>query len=117
MYWGAFFASGNRQYVDRLIQRLALCDMSRYPHKATITVFDNKGDFDSFFAGCTAAWSLSANLADGKVRQAVTEAETRAEGRQRELLHDVLTSSPNEIRVQIKAMIDPRKEHYPSHSQ
>jgi hypothetical protein len=55
MYWGAFFGSGNRQYVDRLIQRLALCDMSRYPHKATNTVFDNKGDFDSFFAGCTAA--------------------------------------------------------------
>jgi hypothetical protein len=43
----------------------------------------------------------------------VTQAETRATGRERELLHDVLTKSPSEITVQIKAMIDPRKERYP----
>ena len=94
MYWGAFFASGNRQYVDKLIEELALYDTSRYPHKSTDAAFDSKGDFDSFSAGATAAWSLSANLADSTVKQAVAEAAPRATGREREVLHDSRLRQP-----------------------
>ena len=117
MYWGAFFASGNRQYVDKLIEELALYDTSRYPHKSTDAAFDSKADFDSFSAGATAAWSLSANLADSTVKQAVAEAAAQATGRAREVLHDVLTKSPAGIKADYRATINSRTVRNPSQPQ
>jgi len=101
MYWGAFFATGDRKYIDRLIDELTLYDINQYPHKTTYR-FDGKNDFDSFFAGATAAWSLSALLNHAPVKQSVTAAEAQASGRKREVLEDVLTKAPNQIKVEMR---------------
>jgi hypothetical protein len=46
MYWGAFFASGNTDYLKKLIDQLHYVD--------------ERDDFSLFMTGVTAEWSLAA---------------------------------------------------------
>jgi hypothetical protein len=46
-YWGAFFATGNLKFVDKVV------DQVKY--------FDERTDEALFFAGATAMWSLASN--------------------------------------------------------
>jgi hypothetical protein len=57
MYWGAFFASGRKEYLDKLIE--------------TTAHWENRTDRDLFLTGATALWSLAGN---GRTHERVREA-------------------------------------------
>jgi hypothetical protein len=105
IYWGAYFASNKRAYIDKLIGELVLYDLARYPHKSTTTYFDNTEDYASFFAGWSAQWSLAANLArHPEINSIVQEAQLKATGRSRDLLLDVQTKSPDQIKADVASL-------------
>jgi len=96
-YWGAFFASGNPKYVDKLVDLLQF--------------FDEREDEALFFAGGTAKWSLASNAQTyPAVRSAIEESKLEANNRTQELITDLLTSGPATVKQQMVEIIRTQKE-------
>jgi hypothetical protein len=96
-YWGAFFASGNPKYVDKLVDQLQF--------------FDEREDAALFFAGGTAKWSLASNAKTyPAVRSAIEESKLKANKRTQELITDLLTSGPATVKRQMVEIYRTQKE-------
>lgn len=102
MYWAAFFASGNKAYVDRLIEEFKN--------------FDERKDQNLFMSGGSAMWSAASNAKRHHVVKAkLEEAKTAAEDRRmRELIERVLAlartdSNPDAFNDELRAII--QKQH------
>ena len=79
MCWGAFFASGRKELLDRLIETTAL--------------WDERNDKMLFLTGATALWSLAGNArTHERVRQALEAAKTGADAKKAARLDLALTS-------------------------
>ena len=66
MYWGAYFASGKRVYLDRLI--------------AVTKYWEERNDRNLFLTGATALWSLAGNArTHEQVREAIESARRGAD--------------------------------------
>jgi hypothetical protein len=87
-YWGAFFASGNPDFIRKLVDQL------RY--------FDERDIAELFYAGGTAKWSLASNAqSHPRVRMAIEEAMVRADERTQELITELLRQDPERIRQEV----------------
>lgn len=85
MYWGAFFASGNRAYLARLV--------------AQVRHFDERDDLNLFLAGASAMWSLASNAqTHPRVRSALTLMQRTADPRTSQLIADLLAQGPGGVR-------------------
>lgn len=93
MYWGAFFASGDVSYIDKLIDKLQY-----------INERENK---DLFLAAGTAKWSLGSNaLFHPKVKAAIEELKTSDNPELRKLAEDMLNSTPEELIEEIITILE-----------
>ena len=102
MCWAAFFASGNKAYVDRLI--------------GEFKNFDERKDQNLFMSGGSAMWSAAWNAKRHQVVKAkLEEAKIAADDRRmRELIERVLAlarpdSNPGAFRDDLRAII--QKQH------
>ena len=96
-YWGAFFASGNPAFVQRLVDQL------RY--------LDERNDEALFFAGATASWSLASNAqTQPAVRFAIEDARSKADKRTQELIAELLAADPASIKQGISEIIKQQRE-------
>jgi tetratricopeptide (TPR) repeat protein len=92
MCWGAFFASGNAEYIRRLIKEL--------------DCFDERKDLRLFLVGATAKWSLASNaVRHYKVRLILETARANSQGRVKELINDALTQDPGKIKEEYVEII------------
>ena len=93
MYWGAFFASGDVSYIDKLIDNLQY--------------INEREDKDLFLAAGTAKWSLGSNaLFHPKVKAAIEELKTNDNPELRKLAEDMLNSTPEELMEEIRAVFE-----------
>src|SRR5262249_34001765 len=73
MYWGAFYATGDVRYLQKLMDQLVYCD--------------ERIDAYLFMVGGSAQWSLASNAAaDPAVKQALQQAAASDSGRMQALL-------------------------------
>lgn len=92
MNWGAFFATGNAEFVQWIIREAS--------H------LDEREDRNLFLTGSTACWSLASNArAHPRVRQVVEAAKASASPRGREILDEILTRDPNHYRTEMTGII------------
>lgn len=88
MYWGAFFASGNAKYLNKLIEQLRF--------------IDERNNLELFLLGGVSKWSLASNAqSHAKVRAVLDAAQMTADRRTREILADVLDTDPVRIRQEV----------------
>lgn len=96
-YWGAFFATGNPQFVHRLVDQL------RY--------FDDRNDEALFFAGGSAKWSLASNAqTQPAVRLAIEDARSKADKRTQELITELLAEDPASVKQEISEIVKKQRE-------
>ena len=88
MFWGAYFASGNTQYLDAIIEK--------------ITLSDDRVDLNNFLVGGSAKWSLSSNIRNHlRVKQHVEARLLSSEESTRIHLTEVIEKSPSELRSEM----------------
>jgi TonB family protein len=99
MYWGAYFASGNVDYLKKLMEQL------RY--------FDERDDFYLFLAGGTAKWSLASNAqSDILVRHQLEAAKHNVDTdkRTQELISELLSEDPSSVKEEINEILRKQRE-------
>jgi hypothetical protein len=95
--WGAFFATGSPKFVDKVVDQL------RY--------FDERSDEALFFAGATAMWSLAENSRTyTAVHSAIESAKINADKRTRELIAELLSDDPAQIKQEIADVIKTQRD-------
>ncbi len=95
--WGAFFATGNPKFVDKVVDQL------RY--------FDERSDEALFFSGATAMWSLATNSRTyTAVRSAIESAKINADKRTQDLIAELLTDDPARIKQQIAEVVRTQRD-------
>ena len=88
MYWGAFFASGDAKYVNKLIDQLRF--------------IDEREQFELFGVGAASKWSLASNArSHTKVRTILDSAKQNADRRTQEIIVELLQTDPVRIRQEI----------------
>ena len=89
-YWGAFFASGSSEYLNKLVDNLRYVDDEQPPR---------------FWTGATAMWSLARNgPAHPLVEVTLESAQDKiGHSRTREIIGDVLTQNLENIREKLLA--------------
>ncbi len=96
-YWGAFFASGNPKFVNKLVDQLKF--------------FDERDDFNLFMAGGTAMWSLASNAQSRPgVRTAIEKAKLTADKRTQDLITELLAQDPERIKQELMEIINKQKQ-------
>lgn len=92
-YWGAFFATGDRRFIDKLVDQL--------PY------FDNRDDLSLFLAGVTAKWSLgSVAQTDPTVRSILEDPKRRDSPQVKQHLAELLSApDPNIFKKQGREII------------
>lgn len=90
--WGAFFATGHADFVQRIIAGIAFAD--------------EREDRNLFLTGHTACWSLSSNARIHlKVRELLVAAKASATPRTRILIDQILTREPAAYRAEMVDII------------
>lgn len=85
MLWGAYFASGDTEYLQQIIENTQLAQERR--------------DLNRYLTGASAKWSLSSNLRNHlRVKQYV-EASLAQSSKHAEVLQEVLDKEPGTIRA------------------
>ena len=88
MYWGAFFASGNAKFLNKLVEQLRF--------------IDERDNLELFLLGGVSKWSLASNAqSHAKVRAVLEAAQMTADRRTREIIADVLNTDPVRIRQEV----------------
>ena len=96
MYWGAYFASGKREYLDRLI--------------AVTSHWDERDDRNLFLTAATALWSLAGNArTHERVREAIEAARRGADAATSARL-DLALADPAAIRDRMRAIVAEQSE-------
>jgi hypothetical protein len=84
MCWGAFFATGRAEFVDRIVDR--------------VKDFDERNDQQVFLVGATALWSLSSNAQiHDRVRTALETSKAQRDARTATLVAELLAQGPARI--------------------
>jgi len=84
LLWGLYFATGNRQFLERLADNLRFVA--------------EREDLMRFMTGATAKWSLASNAGQHeRVRLHLEELQAEAEGERAEALSEVLTIDPESV--------------------
>jgi ketosteroid isomerase-like protein len=97
MYWGAFFASGRRTYLQKLVDQL------RY--------WDERDDQMLFFAGASAKWSLSSNASsDSLVRTTLAGHTLTADQRTRAHIDELLRKGPAQVKQEMAEVVRQQRE-------
>jgi len=87
-YWGAFFASGNPQYVKKLLELAAFAT--------------ERDDFNVWMIGATAKWSLASNSRQHALVHSILEEEKRISDKgKQELVDDILKRDPGRMRQEM----------------
>lgn len=95
--WGAFFASGDRAYLDMLIGRLR--------H------LNERDDLNLYVTAAAAQWSLATHAEDHpRVREALERAKSGASPDFEKILEETLASSPDEIRGRSIEILNAQRE-------
>ena len=90
LYWGAYYASGNPCYIDRVVDEMRFLDESSDPRL--------------FLTGATARWSLASHaVTHESVRQHLEEIRASREDRIKELVNEVMTSDPPQLWAEMEA--------------
>jgi len=88
-YLGAFFASGDKQYIQRVVDQLALVD--------------DREDENNFFVGGTAKWALAGiSRSAPQVRQLILDCRTTASPRVQQIIDELLVEGPAQVRREIR---------------
>jgi hypothetical protein len=96
MYWGAFFASGRAEYLQRLVDQLHYCD--------------ERDDQMLFVAGVTAKWSLASNAQHHQlVHDTLAGRALVADQRTRALIDELLAEGPQMVKQEVAAAL--REQH------
>ena len=92
-YWGAFFATGNSRFIDKLVEQLSYCD--------------ERNDLNLFLAGITAKWSLaSVAQTDSVVRSILQDPKRKDSPQVKRQIAELLTASdPTIFKVQAREVI------------
>jgi hypothetical protein len=97
LYWGAFFASGNPAYVNKLIDEL------RY--------WDERDNFELFMAGAAARWSLASNAqSHALVRSTLETAKSNSDRRTQEIIAELLLRDSTRARHDIHDIVRSQRE-------
>jgi hypothetical protein len=96
-YWGAFFASGNPQFIRKLVDQLRF--------------FDEREDFLLFASGATAKWSLASNAQlRPRVRQIIEQAKAGTDKRTQELIDQLLAQGPERVKQEMINIIATQRQ-------
>lgn len=96
MYWGAFFATGNPEFLKRLIEQLS--------------GFDERDDINLFWTGGTARWSLASNAQSHPLVRATLEAaRIDASPRVRQIIEEILVRDQAELREELNRIYQQQK--------
>lgn len=88
LYWGAFFASGNPVYVEKLLQLVPLAD--------------ERDDFLLWATGASAKWSLASNASQHPLVRSILETEKQTAGeRMQQVISELLTGDPERFRQEM----------------
>ncbi len=92
VYWAAYFASGNQQYIKRLVEQLR---------------FDDERDnLKLYVTGATAKWSLASNAQSHvQVRSTLEVAKLNSDRRTQELIDELLSRDPEDLRRDMAAIV------------
>ena len=91
VYWGAFLASGNPQYVKKLL--------------ALVPFAAERNDFNLWSAGASAKWSLASNARQHALVRSILEREKlTADKRTQDIIGEVLQRDPERIRQEMAAI-------------
>ena len=97
MYWGAFFASGDLKYIDRLIEHL------KY--------LDDRVDINRYLAAATAKWSLSSNaIRHPKIVPAIEAMKTEEAPGYTKIAEDILTMDSKRFLDDMTAVLKEQNE-------
>jgi TonB family protein len=97
MYWGAFFASGNPDFIRKLIDQLHYVD--------------ERDDFSLFMTGVSAEWSLSSNAQSYiLVRSTLETAKGNSDKRTQELIRELLDQGPARVKQEASEIIRKQRE-------
>ena len=97
MLWGAFFASGNAKFLQRLVEQL--------PY------YGERKDLALFLTGATARWSLASNAqSKPRVRSILESIALRTDKRSRELLAELLLVDPASMKEETIEIVKRQKE-------
>ena len=96
MYWGAFYATGNLDYLQKLVDQL------RY--------FDERDDIYLFMTGATAKWFLASNVRSHiLVRSTLETAKLNADERTKGLISELLAQDPAYIQQETSEILRKQK--------
>lgn len=99
IFWGAFFASGEVSYLNKIIDQL------KY--------LDERKDISLYLTAATAKWSLSSNLRNHpKVKMELEAFKRDGVDKMRALAEEILTKSPAQIKDEIKMVINENQENW-----
>jgi hypothetical protein len=88
VYWGAFFASGNPQYVKKILGLVPLAA--------------ERKDFDLWQTGASAKWSLATKARQHALVRSILEREKlTADKRTRDTISELLEGDPDRIRQEM----------------
>jgi TonB family protein len=97
MYWGAFFATGNPDYLSRLVGQLHYVD--------------ERNDFSLFMTGVSAEWSLASNAQSHiLVRSTLETAKINSDRRTQELISELLAQGPARVKQEASEIIRKQRE-------
>ena len=96
-YWGAFFASGNPAYINKLVDQLRF--------------WDERDSFVLFMAGYAAKWSLASNAqSHALVRSILIWPQSSRDTRTQELISELLAQGPPRVKQDAFAIMRKQQE-------
>jgi hypothetical protein len=92
MYWGAFFATGNTAYLQKLVDQLHY--------------YDERDNEALFLVGATAKWSLASNARSHPVvRSTLTGNTLSTDQRTRDIVIQLLAQDPAQVKQETEEII------------
>ena len=97
VYWGAFFASGNPQYVKKIL--------------GLVPFASERHDFDRWQTGANAQWSLATNARKHPLVRSILQGEKlTSDKRTRDTISDLLETDPDMIRQEMARIYARQKQ-------
>jgi hypothetical protein len=96
MYWGAYFASGNERYLQKLVDQLQY--------------YDERNDINLFLVGATAKWSLASNSKSHATVRRYLDVKLDVDKRTRQLIDQLIAEDPARAREEIRDIIAKQRQ-------
>jgi hypothetical protein len=96
MCWGAFFASGRLEYLNRILDNLQY--------------LEERADIKLYLTGASAKWSLDSNAENhALVRETLRSNLSKATAARKKVLEEILTRSPADIEAETIAVLEAQR--------